>query len=156
MDELRVAKPGQAFSVLKRLGAQPGDCTDSNTFSLPVHESESLAPQECAERIAQHFATSQEFPPVSLELLPGRVQDKIQSGDTAPIISEYETYLKIRAAKKPKSGTQNDLPKSLIHEFGPELAKPVSIIINNIFQSGEWPTAWKLENVIPIGKVPIP
>ena len=157
MDELRVAKPGQAFSVLKRLGAQPGDCTDSNTFSLPVHESESLAPQECAERIAQHFATiSQEFPPVSLELLPRRVQDKIQSGDTAPIISEHETYLKIRAAKKPKSGTQNDLPKSLIQEFGPELAKPVSFIINNIFQSGEWPNDWKLENVIPIGKVPIP
>ena len=157
MDELREAKPGQAFGVLKRLGAQPGDCTDSNTFSLPVHESESLSPQQCAESIAQHFAAiSQEFPPLSLDLLPGRVQDKIQSGDTAPIISEHETYSKIRAAKKPKSGTQHDLPKLLIQEFGPELATPVSMIINDIFQSGQWPTHWKLENVVPIGKVPTP
>ena len=68
MDELREAKPGQAFSVLKRLGAQPGDSTDSNTFSLPVHESESLSPQQCAESIALHFARiSQEFPPLSLD-----------------------------------------------------------------------------------------
>ena len=141
MDELREAKPGQAFSVLKRLGAQPGDSTDSNTFSLPVHESESLSPQQCAESIAVHFAQiSQEFPPLSLDLLPPRVQDKILSGDKAPIITEHDTYLKIRAAKKPKSGTQFDLPKSLIQEFGPELATPVSVIINNIFQSGHWPT----------------
>ena len=64
--------------------------------------------------------------------------------------------MKIRAAKKTKSGTQSDLPKSLIQEFGPELATPVSIIINNIFQSGQWPNHWKLEHVIPIGKVPMP
>ena len=157
MDELRVAKPGQAFSVLKRLGAQPGDCTDSNTFYLPVHESESLSPQQCAESIAQHFASiSQEFPTLSLDVLPGRVKDKIKSGDRAPIVSEMDTYLKIRAAKKPKSGTPNDLPKALIQEFSPELAKPVSIIVNNIFQSGQWPTHWKLEHVVPIGKVPVP
>ena len=56
MEELRVAKPGQAFSVLKRLGAQPGESTDSNTFSLGTHESESLTPQQCAESIALHFS----------------------------------------------------------------------------------------------------
>ena len=49
-----------------------------------------------------------------------------------------------------------DLPKALIQEFSPELAKPVSIIVNNIFQSGQWPTHWKLEHVVPIGKVPVP
>ena len=96
-----------------RLGAQPGDCTDSNTFSLPVHESESLSPEQCAESIAQHFASiSQEFPPVSIDLLPARVQHKIQSKEGPPFISEYATYLKIRAAKKPKSGNRNFLPKS--------------------------------------------
>ena len=35
MDELMECKPGQAYSVLKRMGAQPGDCIDSNTFTLP-------------------------------------------------------------------------------------------------------------------------
>ena len=30
------------------------------------------------------------------------------------------------------------------------------MIINNIFQSGEWPHHWKLEYVVPIGKTPVP
>ena len=88
--------------------------------------------------------------------LPPRAQDKILSGDKAPMITEHDTYLKIRAAKKPKSGTQFDLPKSLIREFGPELATPVLVIINNIFQAGHWPTHWKLKDVVPIWKVPFP
>ena len=33
----------------------------------------------------------------------------------------------------------------MIQEFGPELATP-----------GHWPTHWKLENVVPIGKVSFP
>ena len=28
------SNPGKAYSTLKRMGAKPGDCTDSNTFSL--------------------------------------------------------------------------------------------------------------------------
>ena len=50
----------------------------------------------------------------------------------------------------------NDLPKLITQEFGPELAEPVGMIINNIFQSGEWPHHWKLEYVVPIGKTPVP
>ena len=40
--------------------------------------------------------------------------------------------------------------------FTPELASPVKIILENIFKTGEWPSHWKLEHVIPIGKVPVP
>ena len=47
-------------------------------------------------------------------------------------------------------------PKLITQEFSPELSTPVSRIINTMFQSGEWPTHWKVENVVPIGKVPIP
>ena len=34
-EALKQTNPGQAYCILKRLGAQPGDCTDSKTFSLP-------------------------------------------------------------------------------------------------------------------------
>ena len=157
LDALREANPGQAFSVLKRLGAQPGDCADGGTFSLPAHESESLSSEESAERIAEHFAAiSQEFPPLNITLLPARVQNKLQSGENPPIISDYDAYCKIRAAKKPKSGVPNDLPKTITQEFSPELSTPVSRIINSMFQSGEWPSHWKLEHVTPIGKIPMP
>ena len=73
-----------------------------------------------------------------------------------PIVSDDDTYCKIRAAKKPRSGVPSDLPKLITQEFSPELSTPVSRIINSMFQSGEWPSHWKLEHVIPIGKVPMP
>ena len=38
IEGLMNSKPGRAFSILKRLGAQPGDCTDdNNSFTLPNH-----------------------------------------------------------------------------------------------------------------------
>ena len=43
MDTLKDTNPGKAYSVLKRLGSQPGDCTDSNGFSLPTHLDENLS-----------------------------------------------------------------------------------------------------------------
>ena len=44
----------------------------------------------------------------------------------------------------------------MTQEFLPELAAPVSRIINSILVSGEWPSQWKLEHVIPVPKVPVP
>ena len=41
-------------------------------------------------------------------------------------------------------------------EFSPELATPVSRIINSIVQSNEWPSQWKMEFVTAIGKIPLP
>ena len=77
MEALREAKPGQAFSVLKRLGAQPGDCLDGSSFTLPDHESLCLTEQQSAERIADHFSSiSKEFPPLTINNLPSRVQNK--------------------------------------------------------------------------------
>ena len=96
------------------------------------------------------------MPALEISHLPQRVQVKLRSTEQPPIITEYETYKKIRAAKKPKSGIQNDLPKKLVQEFGPELATPVSRILNSIFQSGQWPTQWKLEHITPLQKVPSP
>ena len=157
VQELKESKPGQAYNTLKKMGAQPGDCLDSNTFTLPGHENENLTEQESAERIATHFAQiSNEFPPLDVNCLPSRVQTKLADAECPPVISDYEAYRKIREAKKPKSGIPNDLPKLITQEFGPELARPIGRIINNIAKSGEWPNQWKLEYITAIGKVPMP
>ena len=50
----------------------------------------------------------------------------------------------------------NDLPKLIIQEFAPELAAPVSRIINQISRTGAWPDQWKLEHIVPVGKIPMP
>ena len=149
MDELMEYKPGQAYTVLKKMGAQPGDCIDSNTFTLPSHEIENLDNEQCAERIADYFAQiSQEFPPLDRDLLPPRVQCKLDSPSVPPVMDEHDIYQKIKSAKKPRSGVPGDLPRVIVQEFGPELATPVHCIIDNIVQSGEWVTS--------IGKIPIP
>ena len=152
--ELKTGNPGKAYNVLKRLGAQPGDCDILNSFTLPSHLDENLTAQESAERIADHFsAISKEFTPLDVELLPPHVQTKLLEEGSPPDISEYETYEKIRTAKKPKSGVPNDLPKQIVQEFSPELAEPIRRIISNIAKTGQWPKQWKLEHVTPLSKV---
>ena len=158
LDALKETKPGKAYHILKKMGSQPGDCIDGNTFALPSHEAQNLTEEESAEQIASHFASiSQEFPPLCVTSLPSHVQTKLQQCDVVPpVVSEYDTYCKIKGAKKPQSGVPNDLPKVITQEFSPELSQPVSRIINNIVASGEWPEQWKLEYISAIGKIPQP
>ena len=78
LDALRDSKPGQAYNILKKMGAMPGDCIDANTFSLPNHEQENLSTEQCAERMADHFAAiSQEFRKLDVNNLPARVKNKL-------------------------------------------------------------------------------
>ena len=55
VDQLKEAEPGKAFSVLKNMGAMPGDCTDEATFTLPSHLEGNLSDEECCEKIAQQI-----------------------------------------------------------------------------------------------------
>ena len=77
--ELKIANPGKAYSILKRLGAQPGDCEDLNGVTLPSHTDSHLTEEQSAEIIANHFAAiSQEFIPFDVKNLPEYVQDKLK------------------------------------------------------------------------------
>ena len=140
------------------MGAQPGDCTDSNSFKLPSHVAENLTELQSAERIADHFAgIRSNFPPLKIYLLPDRVLNKLKTDTTSPpTLSEFEVWEKIKAANKPKSGVPGELPSSLVKEFSVELASPLETIINNIVKTAEWPQQWKLEYVTPIGKTTNP
>ena len=75
VDGLKEAQPGKAYGILKTMGAQPGDCSDDNTFTLPNHQELNLTDQQCADRIASHFASiSSEYTPLNINLLPERVK----------------------------------------------------------------------------------
>ena len=133
VDALKETQPGKAYKILKSMGAQPGDCTDSHSFTLPNHTS--LTDQESADQIAEHFASiSREFLPLDVKILPERVRSRLCEESVAPIITEYECYTRLIAAKKPTSGVPGDLPSVIIKEFTVELANPVSKLLNNIVQ----------------------
>ena len=139
------------------MGAQPGDCSDDLTFTLPDHITRGLSDQQSAEEIADYFsAISQEYQPLDREQLPDRVKVRLGKSSNPPIISEFDCYQKLCKAKKPKSCVPGDLPSEIIKEFTVELAQPVSILLNSISQSQEWPQPWKTEFVTPIGKIPLP
>ena len=76
IESLKETNPGQAFSILKRMGAMPGESGSCNNFTLPAHEN--LSPKEAANKIAEHFSMiSREYPPLCLETLPERVRIKL-------------------------------------------------------------------------------
>ena len=74
---LKEANPGKAFSILKKMGARPGDLEDTSNFLLPHHEG--LSKVESGNKIADHFSqVSAEYLPLSVEKLPPRVLEKIK------------------------------------------------------------------------------
>ena len=157
VDDLKEAKPGKAYGILKNMGAQPGDCSDDCTFTLPRHMELNLSDQQCAEEIAKSFAAiSKEFDPLNPSLLPERVKVKLYDQTNPPVIGEYDCYSKLKSTKKPKSVIPGDLPSAIVKEFMPELAKPLSKLCNNILQSTIWPEQWKVEYITPLAKVPQP
>ena len=79
--------------MLKRLGARPGDCDEMNGFSLPSHTN--LSPLQSAEVIADLFSQiSQEYPPWTSHYPTS--QDKLDTTDNPPEISEHEVYANIQ------------------------------------------------------------
>ena len=125
VENLKEAEPGKAYRIFKTMGAQPGDCSDNHTFSLPNHQQENLSDQECAEHIAEHFARiSREYSPLDIEKLPERVKARLRTKSKPPIITEYECYEKMRAAKKPMSGVPGGPAKSHIEGIYSRTCKP--------------------------------
>ena len=152
IDSLKDSNPSKAYSILKKMGAQPGECEESNTFTLPEHEN--LPFPEAAEKIAEYFSRiSREFPPLNTETLPDRVSQKIQNPEResrVPKLFEHEVYERMCKANKPKAGVPGDLPKRIINEFGPEISGPLTRIFNSIVGSSKqgtakWPDSWKQE-----------
>ena len=156
---LKESDPGKAYGILKRMGAQPGDELDDGNFSLIEHLEANLTSKESVEKIAEHFSCiSQEYPPLNVENLSIKVQDKLRTRLTAdlPYISRFKVENMIKKAKKTKSGVPGELPIMLNKEFGPELSIPLSIIYNNMVKTGQWPDPWKVEYGLPLKKTTCP
>ena len=58
MDDIKNSKPGQAYKILKRLGARPGENPEDGSFELPQHVKDGLSATQSADVFA---AISQEF-----------------------------------------------------------------------------------------------
>ena len=152
--------PGKAYTALKKMGSQPGDCLDEGSFRLKEHEEANLTLAESAEKISEHFAAiSQLYEPLDISALPHYVkeimEDKVYPFEL-PTITEAEVWDKLEHAKKPKGCIPGDLPKKILKEFAVDLAKPATRIYRNIIKKQEWPSTWRVEYGIPLQKVKDP
>lgn len=160
VSDLKCSNPSKAYSVLKRLGARPGDCSQSdNSFTLLNHLEADLSAEQQVEKISEHFSSiSQEFTPINIEDLPLDLQ--YQLGNTSehdiPQITVNDVYSKLLKTKKPKSNVPGDLPKQLIKQFSRQLANPIKKIFSNILKTFTWPDQWKIEFGTPVPKVQVP
>ena len=156
VQSLKEDDPGKAYRNLKKMAAQPGDCSNEGTFTLLSHIEDNLSSEESSERIAQHFSQiSQEYPPLNIDLLPEQVKVKLTKPVTEnelPQIFDHEVFKQIEKSKKPRSSVPGDLPRRIVKEFGPELAKPAGKIFRNIIRTGHWPKQWRIEYGTPLQK----
>ena len=61
----------------------------------------------------------------------------------------------MKEAKKTDS-VPGDLPATILKEFIPEFAAPVTAIIKEAVRTHEWPSTWKKEYHLPLKKIPTP
>ena len=119
---------GKAYQPLKKLGAQPGDCTDESSFTLSSHLDKNLTTEQSMNRILEHFASiSQDFEPLNFHSLSDDVKAKLSKIKEAdiPVLFENQVWQKIKKAKKPNSVVPGDVPKRIIEECSPEFASPM-------------------------------
>ena len=70
-----------------------------------------------------------------------------------PVIMEHELFENIKAAKKSDS-LQGDIPATILKEFLPECATPVTAIIKEAIKTHTWPEVFKKKYHVPIKKIP--
>ncbi|TRZ10607.1 hypothetical protein HGM15179_016504 [Zosterops borbonicus] len=82
---------------------------------------------------------------------PGLV-DGVREQNSPPIIQEEAVREQLRCLDAHKSMGPDGIHPRVMRELADELAKPLSIIYNQSWLTGEVPEDWKLTNVTPIHK----
>ena len=146
VSDLKQTKPGQWYSVLKRITSYD----QQKQQKINVDEISHLSDAEQAEIIAEKFASIQneysplksddvEIPPFSKEEVP-----QFQPSQVWLILSKLQTN---------KSTVPGDFPVKLIKLFAAYIAEPLTDIINTSIMRGEYPKIYKFEVSTPVPKV---
>ena len=145
---------GNIYPFLRKIANGPNDGKNVQ-FQIPFHVEQNLSPVQCAENIAQHFATiSQEYQPINFDVFSPSLQAFLVSAEdeVLPIISEYDVYMKILKSKKSHSTVKGEVHPKLIQTFNVEFSKPAAIIFNKMINTQTYPDQWKNEHGIPSPK----
>ena len=139
------------FGMLERLTN-----TGKNACVPPLIDNDTVShdPREKADIFNKHFMSKARVEGAEDE--PPRL-DKIQTlGDLSNIETGHFELGPLVTNMKTAEFSPCGLPSKYIQEtyrrFGTLLTQPLSMLFNHIFQSGHYPTRWKLAHVTPVYK----
>ncbi|XP_076033182.1 uncharacterized protein LOC143020617 [Oratosquilla oratoria] len=133
----------QWFSKIRALCGLQGN----KTSHLPCISN--LSPDLAAQEINSHFASiCQTLPPLD----PSRLPAYLPSPSPPIQVQVSDVATKLGKLKQNRSTTPSDLPIKIYKEFAPELALPLSSIINASLSQNTCPSDWKISYVTPIPK----
>ena len=136
----------------KKIAARPGDLT-SNTFTLPLHVEDELSALESSNKICEFFSSiSQEYSPLSADLLPEHVRAKLHHDPCHhPHLADHQVYEGLKKGRK-TSSVPGDIPTKILNEFLPEFVPPIAAIYREAISTHTWPTPYKKEHHLPSRK----
>ena len=148
-DKLHHLKQQDSSKWFSRIKALCGLQKQSSTLPCTSH----LSPDLAAQEINTHFASiCQSLPPLDPCLLPAY----LPSPSPSPSVQVTDVATKLSKLRHNRSTTPSDLPIKIYKEFAPELALPLSSIINASLSQNSCPSDWKISYVTPIPKVHCP
>ena len=107
--------------------------------------------EEIVSTVNNHFAKiCQTYPPIKRDETAHETPDR--SNSNLKPITEIESY-KLLVKFSKKSLGPGDFPKRLLQEFAVELALPYCDITNCALETGVFPDAYKITEIVPIPKV---
>ncbi|XP_076039158.1 uncharacterized protein LOC143024257 [Oratosquilla oratoria] len=147
IEHLKTQNNSQWFSKIKAL------CGLQNNQASHLPCASHLPPDLAAQEINTHFASiCQTLPPLNFSGLPAYLPSP---SPPAPV-QKADVATKLSKLKYNRSTTPSDLPIKIYKEFAPELALPLSSIINASLSQNSCPSDWKISYITPIPKCPNP
>ncbi|XP_076064938.1 uncharacterized protein LOC143038979 [Oratosquilla oratoria] len=147
IEHLKTQNNSQWFSKIKAL------CGLQNNQASHLPCASHLPPDLAAQEINTHFASiCQTLPPLNFSGLPAY----LPSPSPPTPVQKADVATKLSKLKYNRSTTPSDLPIKIYKEFAPELALPLSSIINASLSQSSCPSDWKISYITPIPKCPNP
>lgn len=149
VDCLKDSDPKTWMKKIKHLGKANHEITDDNWQFIDENKDN----QTLTEELADYFSN------INSHMTPIDRSKLILTPPGAPFASEVncfplqvEIYTLLKKSKQTCS-VPNDIPIKIVKEFLPELSEPIHELYSSCISEGVFPSAWKIEYMLPMPKV---